>query len=86
MQKLEAGILLLELKLTTIYAADKEPKIAELDFPSDNHLKLYDDWYWDITRVLHRKVFIFMHIRTRIGLATPALSLIKNKAGSTFLI
>lgn len=50
----------------------KELKIAELGFPSDNYPKLYDDWYWDITRILRRKVFIFMHIRTRIGLAIPA--------------
>ena len=59
-----------QLRLTVKMA--KELKIAELGFPSDNYPKLYDDWYWDITRILRRKVFIFMHIRTRIGLAIPA--------------
>lgn len=54
-----------QLRLTVKMA--KELKIAELGFPSDNYPKLYDDWYWDITRILRRKVFIFMHIRTRIG-------------------
>ena len=50
----------------------KELKITELGFPSDNHFKLYDDWYWNVTRILRKKVFIFMHIRTRIGLAISA--------------
>jgi hypothetical protein len=48
-----------QLRLTVKMA--KELKIAELGFPSDSHPKLYDDWYWDITRILRRKVFIFMH-------------------------
>ncbi len=59
-----------QLRLTVKMA--KELKIAELGLPRDNHFKLCDDWYWDVTRILRRKVFIFMHIRTRIGLAIPA--------------
>ena len=43
-----------QLRLTV--KMTKELKIAELGFPSDNYPKLYDDWYWDITRILRRKV------------------------------
>lgn len=59
-----------QLRLTAKMA--KKLKILVVGFPSDNYPKLYDNWYWDITRILRRKVFIFMHIRIRIGLAIPA--------------
>ena len=59
-----------QIRLTVKMA--KELKITELDLPSDNLFMPYDDWYWDVTRILRKKVFIFMHIKTRIGLAIPA--------------
>jgi hypothetical protein len=59
-----------QIRLTAKMA--KELKITELGFPSDNLFRIYDDWYWDVTRILRKKIFIFMHIKTRIGLAIPA--------------
>lgn len=61
---------MLQIRLTVKMA--KELKITELGLPSDNCFMPYDDWYWDVTRILRKKVFIFMHIKTRIGLAIPA--------------
>lgn len=39
----------------------KELKIMQLNNPN-NCAKLYDDWYVDVTRVLRKKVIIFIHI------------------------
>lgn len=48
----------------------KELKVIELN-PPNNCIRLYDDWYVDITRILRKTVFIFMHIQSRITLAIP---------------
>jgi hypothetical protein len=53
-----------KLRLTVKMA--KELKISELGLLSDNHSELYDDWYWDVTRILRRKVFTFMHISEHV--------------------
>jgi hypothetical protein len=47
----------------------KELRVNTLDIPSIA-TALYDDWYLDVTRILHKKVFIF---RTRIALAIPSV-------------
>lgn len=33
--------------------------------------KSYDDWYVDMVRVGRKKVYIFMHVSTRMGVAVP---------------
>lgn len=48
----------------------KELKIIQLNKPN-NCAKLYDDWYVDVTRVLRKKVIIFIHIDTKIAFAIP---------------
>lgn len=63
-----------QLRLTAKMA--KELKIPELKNPNNCTL-LYDDWYVDatrifVTRILRKKIFIFMHIHTRIALAIPS--------------
>ena len=58
-----------QLRLTAKMA--KELKVNMLNIPSVV-TELYDDWYLDVTRILRKKVFIFMHIRTRIALAMPS--------------
>ena len=59
-----------QLRLTAKMA--KELKIIQLQLPTNNPTRLYDDWYVDITRILRKKIFIFMHINTRVGLAIPS--------------
>lgn len=58
-----------QLRLTTKMA--KELKILKLKDPN-NCTALYDDWYVDVVRILRKKIFIFMHIHTRIALAIPS--------------
>lgn len=58
-----------QLRLTAKMAM--EFKVNTLNIPSVTTV-LYDDWYLDVTRILRKKVFIFMHIRTRIALAIPS--------------
>lgn len=49
----------------------QELKITQLINPN-NTTRLYDDWYLDVTRIFRKKVFIFMHINTRIAFAIPS--------------
>lgn len=58
-----------QLRLTAKMA--KELKITQLQNP-DNCTKLYDDWYVDVTRILRKKVFVFMHVHSKIALAVPS--------------
>ena len=58
-----------QLRLTAKIA--KELKVNELTIPSIT-TTLYDDWYLDVSRILRKKVFIFVHIRTRIAFAIPS--------------
>ncbi|WP_375327143.1 DUF6933 domain-containing protein [Candidatus Tisiphia endosymbiont of Nemotelus uliginosus] len=58
-----------QLRLTAKMA--KELKILELK-NLNNCTALYDDWYVDVVRILRKKIFIFMHIHTRIALAIPS--------------
>ena len=48
----------------------KELKVDKLKYPA-NATVLYDDWYLDIVRILRKKIFVFMHIQTRVALAIP---------------
>ncbi|MGB2684434.1 MAG: hypothetical protein WBC43_05390 [Olleya sp.] len=58
-----------QLRLTAKIA--KELKVNELTIPSIT-TTLYDDWYLDVSRILRKKVFIFVHIRTKIAFAIPS--------------
>jgi hypothetical protein len=49
----------------------QELKITQLINPN-NTTRLYDDWYLDVTRIFRKKVFIFMHINTRVAFAIPS--------------
>ncbi|WP_341750239.1 DUF6933 domain-containing protein [Candidatus Tisiphia endosymbiont of Sialis lutaria] len=49
----------------------KALKVLELKNPN-NCTKLYDDWYLDVTRISRKKVFIFMHIHSKIAFAIPS--------------
>lgn len=59
-----------QLRLTI--KMQKELKVIHLQDPTNNPIRLYDDWYVDIVRIMRRKIFIFMHINTRVGLAIPS--------------
>ena len=48
----------------------KELKIMELGIPQEVAIP-YDDWYVHFVRVARKRVYIFIHIKTRLAIALP---------------
>lgn len=48
----------------------KELKISNLGQPQETSLH-YDDWYVHVVRIARKRVYIFMHITTRLAIALP---------------
>lgn len=57
-----------QLRLTAKMA--KELKITELGMPQDT-TRHYDDWYVHVVRIARKRVYILMHIKTRLAIALP---------------
>jgi len=60
----------IRLTLKTIKVL-KTPPLHDIS----NNCEFFDDWYFDIFPVQRRKVYLFMHLETRVAFAMPSFEI-----------
>ena len=59
---------MLQIRLTVKMA--EEMKVVNLGNPEEPSFS-YDDWYLHVVKISRKKVYIFMHVKTRLAIAVP---------------